>query len=96
MVLDDHLRAGVLGVTSRNGKIIRQEPSEWPFVAHNGPFPPLYFLPLSSWSMLQSDTPVASIKKVPVGQLPIPNFQSVKKYLLLNGIPVAPVVSHTA
>ena len=29
-------------------KIIRGEPSKWPLVAHNGPFPQLYFLLLSS------------------------------------------------
>ena len=30
-------RGGVqLGVTSQNGKIVRQEPSGWPLVANNG------------------------------------------------------------
>ncbi len=28
---------GVEGVTSRNGKTVRQEPSEWPLVANHGP-----------------------------------------------------------
>ena len=28
----------LIGVTSRNGKIVRREPSEWPLVAHHGPF----------------------------------------------------------
>ena len=35
------------GVTSQNGKIIREEPSEWLRVANNGPFPP-HHLALSS------------------------------------------------
>ena len=32
-------------------KIVRQEPSEWPLVAHNSPFPPPHCLALSSWSI---------------------------------------------
>ena len=36
-------RGGVqLGVTSQNGKIVRQEPSEWPARGSQRPFPPHY------------------------------------------------------
>ena len=38
-------QAGALrGVTSRNGKIVRQELSEWLLVANNGPFPCIILL----------------------------------------------------
>ena len=52
------LKSGLLGVTSRNGKIERQEPTEQPLVANSDPFPPLNFLlcPVEAYPSLTSGT----------------------------------------
>ena len=44
-----------IGVTSRNGKTVRQELSGWPLVAHNGPFPRIILLcPVEAYPSLTS------------------------------------------
>ena len=56
---EDYVRlVGTVGVTSRNAeRIVRQEPSEWPLVANNGPFLRIILLcPVEAYLGLTSGT----------------------------------------